>query len=420
MRKFLIPCLVALPALACSMAAQPGKPGKAGTHDWPQWQGPERTAVSRETGLLPSWPKDGPPLAWEAKGLGEGFSTPTVAAGRVFSMGNRGKSEYVMAFSEQDGAELWATPIGAVRSDGGGYPGPRCSPTVDGDKVFALGLNGDLVCLETATGKLVWKRDLRDKELAGQPGGWGYCESPLIDGDKLICTPGGRDTTLAALNKKTGETLWKGATGNGDHAHYSSIIAATVDGQKQYIQFLSGCVAGFADDGGFLWRYDAPHNGTANCSTPIYFDGQVFTASGYGTGGGLCKLVKNGDKYKAEEVYFTREMQNQHGGMVLLNGYIYGSNEGLLTCLEAKTGKVQWAERRAGKGSIACADGHLYCRNEGGPIVLVEANPEKYVERGRFEQKWKSGSPTWPHPVIANGKLYIRDQDRLYCYNVKQ
>lgn len=414
----LVSCL--LPVVILVLTAPAADALKPGPHDWPQWQGQDRTGISRETKLLSRWPKGGPKLAWETKGLGEGFTTPTVAAGRVFSMGNRGASEYVMAFSEKDGSELWTTVVGKVRSGGGGYPGPRSSPTVDGDRVYALGLNGDLVCLETASGKEVWKRGLTEKELGGSVGSWGYSESPLIDGDRLLCTPGGRTATLAALNKKTGEVIWKGVVPQGDHAHYSSIIAAEVDGQKQYIQFLSGGVVGLSGEGTFLWRYNAPHNGTANCSTPICHDNHVFAASGYGTGGGLAKLSKDREKYRAEEVYFTRNMKNQHGGMVLLDGYLYGSDEGLLTCLNFKTGKVAWENRQPGKGSIACADGKLYYRSESGPIVLVEANPEKYVELGRFEQPKKSGQPTWPHPVIANGKLYIRDQDMLYCYDVKR
>jgi outer membrane protein assembly factor BamB len=390
-------------------------------NDWPQWQGRDRTAVSRETGLLKRWPKDGPPLAWQVKALGDGYATPTVAAGRIFCMGNRNKTEYLMAFAEEGGEDLWATATGPVRADGGGYQGPRCSPTVDGDRVYALGLNGDLVCVEAATGKEVWRKDLR-KDFDGSVGGWGYSESPLIDGDKLLCTPGGKKAALVALNKKTGEVIWKGVVPQGDHADYSSIIAVQVHGKRQYVQFLGGGVVGLSEDGAFLWRYDAPHNGTANCSTPLFHDNQVFAASGYGTGGGLAKLSHSGDKWTAEEVYFTKHMKNHHGGMVLIDGHVYGSDEGHLTCLDFKTGEVKWAARAPGKGSIASADGRLYYRNEdaGGAVVLAEVNPEKYVEVGRFTPPAKSGDPSWPHPVIANGKLYLRDQGYLFCYDVKQ
>ncbi len=410
--------LLTLPALLLPTLL-PAADFKPRPFDWPQWQGPDRTAVSKETGLLRSWPKEGPKLLWEAKGLGEGFSTPTVAAGRIFAMGNRGKSEYVVALAEEDGKELWAFEVGPVRADGGGRPGPRCSPTVDGERVYALGLNGDLVCLTAAGGKEVWRKDLV-KDFGGHVPGWGYSESPLVDGDRVVVTPGGKTAALVALDKKSGAVVWKGAVPQADHAHYSSVVAATVAGKREYVQFVSGGVVGLAEDGTFLWRYDAPHNTTANCSTPIVRDDHVFAASGYGTGGGLAKLTAEDGKVKAEEVYFTKKMRNHHGGMVLLGDYLYGSDEEFLTCLEFKTGKVMWAERKPGKGSIAAADGLLFYRNEGGPVVLVEVNPEKYVELGRFQPKGRSDQPAWPHPVLANGRLYIRDQDVLSCYDVKK
>jgi outer membrane protein assembly factor BamB len=404
---------------------------RSGDYDWPQWQGPDRTAISREKGLLQEWPKGGPKQVWKATGLGENYCTPTVAAGRIFVMGNREagaqtdnkgkkvKNEYVIALDEKDGKEVWATLIGPERGNGGGYRGPRCSPTVDGSLIYALGLNGDLLCMDFENGEIRWRKDLR-KDFQGAGGGWGYCESPLIDGDKVICTPGGKTATLVALDKRTGDVIWKGVVPKGDGAAYASTIKATVDGKTQYIQFLSGGVVGLSEDGKFLWRYDHPHNGTANCSTAVYSDGHVFGASGYGTGGGLAKLIKDRDKYEAKEVYFTKKMVNHHGGMVLVDGYLYGSNEGELVCLDYKTGKVQWAQgREPGKGSIACADGRLYYRNEGGPVYLIEVNPSKYVECGRFSPP-RSGAPAWPHPVIANGKLYIQDQDMLLCYDIKQ
>lgn len=387
--------------------------------DWPQWRGIDRTAVSRETDLLSAWPKMGPALVWRIEHLGEGYSSPSIAAGRIFAMGNREKDEYVLGLAEKDGKELWATRVGEVRHEGAGYPGPRSSPTVDGERLYALGINGDLVCLECTTGKVLWRKDL-EKDFRGSVGPWGYSESPLIDGDRVLCTPGGGYATLAALNKMTGELIWRGVVPQGDPAAYSSIITAQVDGQKQYIQFLSRGVVGLSAEGKFLWRYDRPANGTANCTTPVFHDGAVFAASGYGTGGGLARIVKEEDRFKAEEVYFTRKMRNHHGGIVLVDGYLYGSDEQYLTCLEFKTGKVMWAERKAGKGSIAYADGRLYYRSEDGPIVLVEASPRGYVEHGRFTPDQTTDHPAWPHPVIANGRLYIRDQGLLGCYELKQ
>jgi outer membrane protein assembly factor BamB len=414
-RPYLLPVLLAPLALVSCREPDSFTPH---SFDWPQWQGPDRTARSSETGLLQEWPTGGPPLAWKTSGLGLGFSTPTVSAGRVFTMGNRGKTEYVLALAESDGKELWAAEVGPVRSDGGSYPGPRCSPTVDGDRVYALGLVGDLLCLSVDTGAVGWRKDLV-KDFGGARGGWGYSESPLVDGDKLLCTPGGRKATLVALDKKTGETIWQGVVPQGDGAAYASIIAVDLAGRRQYVQFLAGGVVGLSADGRFRWRYDHPHNTTANCSTPIFQGGCVFAASDYGTGGGLVRLTADGDAVRAREVYFTPHMKNHHGGVVLVGDYLYGADDALLTCLEFKTGKLKWAERRAGKGSIAYADGRLYYRNENGPVMLVEANPDQYVEHGRFEQPRRSDQPAWPHPVLANGRLYLRDQDRLFCYSVR-
>jgi outer membrane protein assembly factor BamB len=410
----LAPLLLAAPALW------------AGPFDWPQWRGARRDGHSAETGLLKDWPKKGPPLAWKATGLGDGYAGVSVADGRIFTMGERrldpskpdGPVEtLVIALEEPTGKELWAIRIGERHGDGG----PRCTPTVDGDRVYALAPHGEMLCLEAATGKTVWGKNLR-KDFGGHVGGWAYCESVLIDGDRLVCTPGGKDATLVALDKKTGETVWKARVpGGGNRAEYSSVIIADVGGQKQYVQFLSGGVVGVKADGGeYLWRYEHPANGTANCSTPVYHDGCVFAASAYGNGGGLARLRRDGDKTTAEEVYFVRQMQNHHGGMVLVNGYLYGEGDGRLTCLDFKTGEVMWREGRPGKGSIAYADGCLYYRNEGGPITLVEANPKKYVEHGRFETPPGGRGPAWPHPVLANGKLYIRHADVLFCYDVKQ
>ncbi|HEV3145058.1 MAG TPA: PQQ-binding-like beta-propeller repeat protein [Gemmataceae bacterium] len=415
--------LLAALSLAVCACAEPKKPGSptstGGSFDWPQWRGPERNEVNKETGLLKDWPKEGPPLAWEMKDLGGGFSTPSVAGGRIFGMSDRGKDEVVWALDEANGKELWATRI-SNSSGNGGTDGPRSTPTVEGDLLWTLGFHGDLVCLDVKSGEIKWQKNLR-KEFKGQVGGWQYSESPLIDGDKLIATPGGSEAALVALNKKTGEVIWKAKVPGVERAEYSSVIVAEIGGKRQYIQFMGGgVVAVAADDGRFLWRYDSPHNTTANCSTPIYSDGHVFAASGYGTGGGLAKINFSNGEFTAEEVYFTKKMVNHHGGMVLVDGYLYGSNEGLLTCLDFHSGKLMWDDRAPGKGSITYADGRLYYRNEGGPICLVEATPTKYIEHGRFNQPDRSNRSAWPHPVIANGKLYIRDQDVLLCYDVKE
>ena len=400
--------------------------------DWPQWQGPDRNGMSEETGLLKEWPKEGPPLAWKIKGLGGGYSAPSIAAGRIFGMSNRGDDEVVWALSEKDGKELWVTRLGPAFKQQApqGKEGPGCTPTVDGERLYVEGLGGDVACLQVKDGKIVWQRSLT-RDFGGRVPMWSYRESPLVDGDKVICTPGGQDAMLVALDKLTGKTIWKSQVPGSPKAAYASAIAIDFDGQRQYVQLTAKALVGVAaSDGKFLWRYDRPANGMGiNCSTPIYHDGMVFAASAYGAGGGLVKLSKDANGgVKAEEVYFTKKMQNHHGGMILLDGCLYGANGGneggFLVCLDFKTGNVLWderddAERRAPKGSLALADGRLYYRTEKGTMLLIEPNPKQYVERGRFEQPDRSKQPAWAHPVIANGKLYVRDQDVLLCYNIK-
>jgi outer membrane protein assembly factor BamB len=433
----------------------------AASFDWPQWQGPDRNAVSKERGLLQEWAKDGPPLAWKIKGLGGGYSAPSIAAGKIFGMSNRGSDEVVWALSETDGSTLWVTSLTSAVAQRmpQGKEGPGCTPTVDGDRLYVLGNGGDLACMQVSDGKILWQHSLT-RDFRGVVPTWSYRESPLIDGDKLVCTPGGPDATLVALDKLTGKTIWKcqvpgaadGAAGGpgggppgpgrsgrgpgrgpggggGSGAAYASAIAIDFDGQRQYVQLTAKALVGVAaSDGKFLWRYDKPANRAGiNCSTPIYQDGEVFAASAYGAGGGLVKLSKDASGgVKAEEIYFTKNMQNHHGGMIVVDGSLYGANGGneggFLTCLDFQTGKVLWeerSERRAPKGSIAMADGRLYYRTEDGTMLLIEPNPKQYVEHGRFQQPDRSQAPAWPHPVIANGKLYLRDQDVLLCYDVK-
>jgi outer membrane protein assembly factor BamB len=426
MYRLLPLCSLAVLLAACdtSSSAVPAVvDDKPKPFDWPQWQGPDRTGISHETGLLQDWPKAGPPLAWTAKKLGGGYSTPSIAAGRVFGMSYRGKDEGVWAVDEATGNELWWARIAAAKKNFGYDEGPRCTPTVDGEFLYALGTDGDLACLRVNDGKLVWHKNLVSDFGGRMMSGWGYSESPLIDGDKLICTPGGKKATLIALDKKSGKEIWKAPIPEGDGAGYASAIAIETAGHRQYVQFVQNGLVGIdAGSGAFLWRYFDCANGTANCSTAVYADGQVFGASNYGTGGGLARLTKDEQGgVKAEQVYFTKHMQNHHGGMVLHEGYLYGANDNKLTCLEFKSGKVMWGNsgKTAGKGSVGFADGRLYYRDEGGRMLLVDASPDGYVERGRFEQPDRSGQNAWAHPVIANGKLYLRDQDVLLCYDVK-
>lgn len=388
--------------------------------DFTSFRGPNRDNVSTETGLLKRWPANGPQLQWTARGLGEGFSTISVARGRGFTMGaSKNNGESVHALNLSDGSLVWSTRIsGAFGASSGN--GPRGTPAIDGDRLYAMGLAGDLACLNIESGKVLWQKNVLKTFKASRPG-WSICESVLIDGEKLICTPGGNGATMVALDKLTGDELWRSATPGNPRAGYASPIIATVGGVKQYINFTSRSVIGVrASDGRFLWDNSGSANGTANCSSPLTYKNMIFSASGYGRGGAMLQLTSQDGLTSAKQVYHTRNMKNHHGGMVILDGYLYGYNDGGgLTCLELKTGQVAWKNRSVGKGAVAYADGHIYLRSEAGPVALVVASPKSYVERGRFKQPNRSGRRAWPHPVIADGRLFLRDQDLLLAYDLK-
>ncbi len=409
--------------------------------DWPQWQGPDRNAISKERGLLQEWPAQGPPIVWKIKGIGSGMGGVAISNGRLYTTGDSGDASWVFALKESTGELLWKAKIGQGGEIGFSVKpsGPRSTPTIDGDRLYILSQFGELVCYTTA-GKEVWRKDFV-KDFGGIVPTWGYAESVLIDGNRLICTPGAPDAALIALDKMTGRTIWKSdvpiraATGSSrggrpnrgpeSGANYASIIAIDFEGVRQYVQFTAKTLAGFsAATGKALWQYD-PVAAHITCSTPIYQEGLVFGSSAYDGGGGAVRLSKEADgRIKATEVYFTNHMRNHHGGMIVADGALYGAaggNEGgFLVCLDFKTGQVLWRERQAPKGSLAMADGRLYLRAESGTMILIEPNREKYLERGRFEQPERSREQAWPHPVIANGKLYLRDQDLLLCYDVRK
>lgn len=583
--------------------------------DWPQWRGPNRDAVSQETGLLKKWPQGGPKVAWKVENAGVGYSSVAVKDGRVITQGDIDGIEHVIAFREKDGKLLWAaqpepvakalddqvasqfarfdknkdgqldaveainaigsnadrvdTPTkgadaqavaaeratrmfaafdkdadgfltseefprgllrefgridtaeknadekaiaksrvqnwlksadkdgdqkisqkeargtslrflfrridqrkpGERRGDGlltaaemeqyllrrepgrdgriskaelqdfyqkrfpgrdgaltkadlrryyGGYrngqgDGPRGTPTIDGDKVYAEGGNGDVTCFDAATGKTVWHVNLPRDFGGGRPG-WGYCESPLIIGDLVVVTPGGRKGTVVALNKNNGAPAWQ-SVGVTQPAHYSSAVYVEIAGVKQIVQFARNSVFGMTPDGGkLLWSYSGANNGTANVATPIVADNRVLVSSGYGTGSGQVH-VTGANPQSAKEVYFQKRLANHHGGLVKVGDYVYGFGNGLM-CIEFKTGEIKWQARSVRKGSLVCADGMLYCLGERHEVALVEANPQKYVEKGRFRIE-NLGRPSWAHPVVANGRLYIRNLGRLTAYDIK-
>jgi outer membrane protein assembly factor BamB len=395
--------------------------------DWPQWRGPQRNGVSRETGLLKEWPKDGPKLLWKAAEAGRGYSTPAVVGDRLYLLGNEGvDNEFVQALAVKDGKRVWQTRVGKVGNpkQQPSFPAARSTPTVEGEFLYALGSDGDLVCLEIGTGKVRWQKNLRT-DFGGKPGEWAYSESPLIDGDALVCTPGGSAATLVALNKKTGAVIWKCAAPGGDDAAFASAIVVELGSIKQYVQLLQkGLVGVEAKTGAFLWRYGkAVSRYGANIPTPVASGRYIYTASA-GTGGGVVKLKVQDAGVEAEQVYFESKLPTAIGGAVKVGDYLYGSAGEALLCIEFATGQVKWEDRAPGAASLCHADGRLYLHSENGDVALVEPAPESYREKGRFTppdqpKKASEMEKAWAYPVVANGQLYIRDHGMLWCYDVK-
>jgi len=395
--------------------------------DWPQWRGPQRNGISRETGLLKEWPKDGPKPLWKIADAGSGYSAPAVVSDRLFLLANEGTdSEFVQALSVNDGKRIWRTPLGKVGPNNPqmNYAAARSTPTIDGEFLYALGSDGDLVCLEANTGKVRWQKNLR-ADFGGKPGDWAYAESPLIDGDTLVCTPGGSDATLVALNKKTGAVIWKCATPEGDQAAYASAVIVEADGVKQYVQLLQkGLVGVEPKTGKLLWRYAKPISRfNANIPTPLASDGYIYVGSA-GTGGGAVKLKAKDGSVEAEQLYFESKLPTAIGGAVKVGDFLYGTTAQALLCVEFATGQVKWEDRALGAASLCYADGRLYLHGENGDVALVEPAPEAYREKGRFTppDQPKHAKPmekAWAYPVVANGRLYIRDHGMLWCYDVK-
>lgn len=380
--------------------------------NWPQWRGPNRDGISKETGLLKQWPAEGPPLAWKATGAGGGYSSFSISNGKLYTMGLRGDREFVIAFDVATGKEVWATAHGtAFRNDRG--DGPRGTPTIDGDRVYALGGSGDLSALDARTGKIAWSKNIL-KEFGGSNIVWGISESPLVLGNKVLVNAGGRGASIVALNKADGSVIWKSQS---DEAGYSSAIPADINGVTQVVFFTAQRAVGLdSKDGRLLWDYERPANNTANAATPIVRANRIFISSDYGTGGGVVEIKPDN---KAQEIYFTKEMKNHHSSSVLIGDHLYGFSGSILTAMKFDTGELAWRNRSVGKGSLVYADGHLYLLSENGVVGLVEVTPTEYKEKGRFRIPQDS-LPTWAHPVVAGGRLYLRDQDTIYAYDVRE
>ena len=417
-------CFSAVPVVSITGSAKMAASGS----DWPQWRGPQRNGISRETGLLKQWPPEGPKLLWQVNDIGDGYSTPAVAGTRIYLMSNRGfDNEFVQALSTQDGKPIWTTRIGNVGNPQDFfYAKARSTPTVDGDFIYALSSDGDLACLETGSGKIRWQKSIK-KEFDGKSGIWAYAESPLVDGDVVVVTPGGTEATIVALNKKTGAVIWKSAVPGGDPAAYASAIVVQAGGRRQYVQFLSKGIVGVdAKTGQFLWRYAEVAKGMAQMVTPVARDGYVYGGA-HSIGGGLVRLKADPGGVAAEKIYFARGLPNSIGGSVLVGEFLYGTTDSGLVAVEFTTGTVKWQSEGIGSGSVAYADGQLYLHGENGSVALIEATPEAYREKGRFtppvQPKRKRLGPfpekAWAYPVIANGRLYIRDIGTLWAYDIK-
>ncbi len=404
--------------------------------DWPRFRGPESTGICTETGLLQELPADGPELLWQMKGCGRGYSSIAIVDRTIYTMGDRGdgddRAQFVLAFDLQSRDERWATRVGPPHSDG-----PRCTPTVDGEFVYALGTSGDLLCMERGTGKVRWQKNL-ERDFGGKMmSGWRWSESPLIDGDKLICTPGVSTAGLVALNKLTGEMIWKtelpklGPAGK-DGAGYTSIVAADIDGVRQYVTILGrGAVGVAADDGKLLWNYNRIANNVANIPSPVVRGNHVFVTTSYKTGSALLKVARRDHAFEVEEIYFLGpgDFENHHGGVVLVGDCIYGGdgqNSGVPACLDFLTGKIKWkadawtrSARAGGSAAVLYADGNLIFRYERKAFVaVIEAKPDTFRVKGTFRAAFDEGN-AWAHPVIHDGKLYLRTNDVLMCYDFK-
>lgn len=394
-------------------ASAAGAPG-----DWPQWRGPSRDDVSKETGLLKKWPSDGPKRLWVNEDAGLGYSGFAVVGGKLYTMGLYDAEEKLICIDTSTGKKLWETPVGAIYTNKWGN-GPRSTPAVSGGKVYAIGGQGDLVCADAESGKKEWSVSMV-KDLGGKLQGWGYTESPLVDGDLVLVTPGGPKGAMAGIDAKTGKVQWQTAEVP-EEAQYSSIIPAEISGQRQYVQLLKKTIFGVSKAGKVLWKTDFPGD-VAVIPTPIHKDGQIYVTAGYKVGSKSVKV----DGSNVTEVYSNKDMQNHHGGVILVDGKLYGfSDKGGWTCQDFKTGEIAWQDKGVGKGAVAYADGMLYCQSEkDGTIALVKASDKGWemVSSFKLQAQTSQRAPDgriWTHPVISNGKLYLRDQEFISCYDVK-
>ena len=366
------------------------------------------------------WPQEGPKRVWLFENAGLGYAGYSIARGSLFTMGLREGQEFLIALDASSGKELWSSPAGTRYPNGWG-DGPRMTPTVDGDHVFAIGGQGLLICVDAKDGKQIWSKNLVT-DLGGKLQDWGYTESPLMVGDVVICTPGGSQGTLAALDKTSGAVRWRSKEIT-DNAQYSSPILIQHAGQSQVVQLVMNQFFGVSPkDGSVLWKKDFPGR-VVVIPTPIFENGIVYVSAGYGVG---CEAIRLGPDNKVEPLYSNKVMKNHHGGVVCVDGHLYGHSDGAgWVCQELKTGKEDWSHKGFGKGSVTYADGKLICLDErSGDVAMVEASTQGWKEINRFKlnpltSKRNPQGGIWPHPVVVNGRLYLRDQELLHCFDVK-
>lgn len=399
--------------LPTASAAPAAAPAKEGLTEWPQWRGPNRDGVSPETGLLVVWPAEGPKELWRAK-TGVGYSCVAVSRGRVYTLVQDGDSEAVVCWEADTGKELWRFkyPCEYVNDFGSG---PRSTPTVGGEHVWTVGATGIFHCLKAETGQKEWRHDLLE-EFKADNLRWGVSFSPLIEGDLVITNPGGPNgNSIVAFDKRTGKVAWHALD---DLAGYSSPMAVTMAGKRQLIVFTGkNLVSVSPQDGKLFWSYPWETSYDCNIATPIAVGDYLFISSGYGKGCALLKVSGKGDTVEVQRVYEHNRMCNHFSSSVYFKEHIYGFNDAVLTCLDFRTGKALWKESGFRKGSLTIADGHLFILGEDGKLALATATPDRYEEKARFRF---SGNRCWTVPVVANGKLYVRDEETLVCYDIRK
>ncbi|MBI5685842.1 MAG: PQQ-like beta-propeller repeat protein [Verrucomicrobia bacterium] len=423
------------PTLLIALILLLSQPAFAG--DWPQYRGPQRNDLSNETGLLKKWPDAGPRLLWTFKNTGIGLTGPAIVGERLYITGGRAGTEYLIALNVRTGTEAWAVAIGQTFDweRNKWHAGPSAMPTVDGNLVFALGGAGDLVCVDAPTGRLIWKKNFPTaleaeiNPIGGGPKklGWGFTWSPLVDGEQLICLPGGPKGTFAALNKRTGAVLWRSSEVT-DQATYTSPMLAEFDRVRQYVALTNKGLFGVdAKTGRLLWSWqrEKPYS-TEVVNSPIILGNLIYVTVGAGNGCDLLRVTRAGAQFKAEQAWSNTNLANHHGGVVLLGNHVYGFGEGRgWTCQDFKSGEPVWAERqKLRSGALTYADGHFYCYSENdGVVALIEASTAGWKESGRFtipqqSAQRKPAGKIWTPPVVANGRLFLRDQELLFCYEV--